>query len=91
MSEAYNKQAGDGELTAINSLPSKSDKRFLAVRRFLKENPGLVQRAAQRAEVHDSMVSKVLHGVATSAKVMDAVQWCLDNPELAEISQEAGS
>ena len=42
-------------------------------RKFFKENNGIQSRAAVKADVHQSVVSKVANGKTTSAKVQRAL------------------
>jgi len=44
-----------------------------AVREYLAANKGIAERVATRADVHRSVVSKVLHGRAVSAPVEQAI------------------
>lgn len=44
-----------------------------AVRTYLVTRKGIVERVATRADVHRSVVSKVLHGRAVSAPVEQAI------------------
>lgn len=45
-----------------------------AVRTYLLEHQGLTVRVAARAGVHRTVVSKVLHGRAVSARVEQAIE-----------------
>lgn len=44
-----------------------------AVREYLASHRGIVERVASRADVHRSVVSKVLHGRAVSSPVEQAI------------------
>ncbi len=85
MSAVYTTQTdgAKGKLDGIRALVPKSDERKRAVKEFLDCHPRIRQRAAQRADVDSSMVSKVLHGAATSEPVVTAL--------LAEISLSEGA
>jgi hypothetical protein len=57
----------------IKVLPQGSDERRAAIRAFLSAHPGIISRAADRAEVGKTMVSKVLNAKAVSRKVEAAI------------------
>lgn len=61
-------------LTDIKAIPKDTPERREAIRAYLRNHPGILKRAAKRAKVHPTMVSKVLHGVATSEPVEKAIE-----------------
>ena len=54
-------------------MERQSPERKRAVERLRDKQPRLKARVARRANVSDSMVSKVLHGAAVSADVEAAI------------------
>lgn len=56
----------------IKELETGPDRRE-AVRSYLATHKGIAERVAARADVHRSVVSKVLHGRGTSAPVEQAI------------------
>lgn len=56
----------------FKTLETGPDRRE-AVRTYLASHKGIVERVASRADVHRSVVSKVLHGRAVSAPVEQAI------------------
>jgi len=65
-------------LSDIKAIPKDTAERREAVREYLKRFQtfgGLHKRAAKKAKVHETMVSKVLHGTATSAPVEKVIEF----------------
>lgn len=57
----------------FKDLPRGPGRREL-VRIYLSSHRGISQRVAARANVSQTMISKVLHGYAVSAKVVSAIE-----------------